>query len=91
MDAPKGVPVEQPAKSDRVEQGRLTDHAATGFGSDLELEPGPTGQTHLRRQTKESAGLDGLDAPEVQCVARRQRIRIPTPAAQARSTGGEIE
>ena len=74
------VPVGQTEQADRIEHGRLMDRRPTVVGLDLELEPGPAGQLHLRGQTKQASRLERLDPPAVHGVAHAELFGIAPSA-----------
>ena len=75
MDRHQRVPVEAARDPPRIEQGGLADLDFPRSGRrDLELEPGAAGQFHFRPKAKEPGRLDLLDPPEVEGVARAEKV-----------------
>src|SRR5690349_16851526 len=66
------VPVRQTEKSRGVEDRGLPDFGASLDRSDLELQPGPARNSHLGTQAQQAIGIEGLDAPEIERVARAE-------------------
>src|SRR5260370_2509132 len=56
-----------------------------------QLEPGQTGQLHLRTQPQQRSLRDGLYPPEIQRVADEQVPRITAPAAQPDTASEPVE
>src|SRR5947209_320718 len=70
MDGTEQVPVGQPDAAGGIEHRGLANlDAAILVRIDLELQPQPAGDPHLRRQAQPTPRLERLDPPEVDRVA----------------------
>ena len=86
MEGQDRDPVQSAAEPLREENGPLSvGRSARGIRFGAEFEPGPARQLHLGAEPEEPATLDALDPPEVEGVARVQRLGVTATAAKAHS------
>jgi hypothetical protein len=82
VDGVEGVPVDQADDSGGIEHRGLAHRGTLRVLIDLELQPQPAGDQHLRLQAEQSVGFEAFHAPEIQGVTLRERDRVAAPTAQ---------
>src|SRR6185295_10688194 len=85
------VPVGETEEAGGVEEGGLPDLGPARDRHGLELQPGAAGNSHLGAQPQQAIGLEGLDAPEVEGVARAELVGAAPPAAQADASAEQVQ
>src|ERR1039457_4681441 len=91
MDRKKGVPIQNPAESGRIEDCGLPNYGALVGCFHFELKPRAARHFHLRHQVQPTARFDTLDAPEIQSIPCYKCLWIAAAPAQSHSAYKEIE
>ena len=71
------VPVGEACDAGRLEDRRLAQARAPGFGRHLELQPCVPRQAHLCAEKQQPVGFEADDAPAVDGVAHRELVAMP--------------
>ena len=92
VDGVEPVPVGEAGQAVRLKEGRLhEERAARGPRLRFELQPRRARRLHLGAQAHETVGLDRLDPPEVERVARAQVVGVAPAAPHARPADQPVE